>query len=237
VPLEEVIQVLELFVLFWSQLLELIFHFLWDFVLVHCAFVEWQNFFFFGFKTSAQFCCFQDSFTQLEVIFQSLNGISRVVRQFFQSSFFFVSESVHFLFEFLVVSENVLFLFFKSVVSGLALLFVLEDLEFKEVDFRFLCADFSHKFVDFLSHVLVILESFRMFLCSFSCIRGILLMHLLKLCVMFGLLRLKIELKVILFFQIFVLDLLSEALFFCLILLKPSLIFFFDSLNHVVEFF
>ena len=61
-------------------------------------------------------------------------------------------------------------------------------------------------------------------------------MHLLELSVMFGLFGFEVKFEVILFFQIFVLDFFSEPLLFSFIFLKPSFIFFFDSLNHVIKF-
>ena len=62
-------------------------------------------------------------------------------------------------------------------------------------------------------------------------------MHLLKFSVMFGLFGFEIEFEMVLFFEIFVLNLFSETLLFSFIFLKPSLIFFFDSLNHIIKFF
>jgi hypothetical protein len=52
-----------------------------------------------------------------------------------------------------------------------------------------------------------------------------------------GLLSLEVELHVLQFFQILVLDLLSEGLFFGSDFFGLSAVFFFDSFDHVVEFF
>lgn len=75
-----------------------------------------------------------------------------------------------------------------------------------------------------------------MLFCFFASIRGILLMHLFKFCIVLSLLGFQIELHMLQILKIFVLNLLPKGLllgpgFLCL----PSVLFF-DSFNHIVKF-
>jgi hypothetical protein len=69
VAFEEVIQVLELLVLFWGQILELVLHLLGNLTFLNSVLVKWENLLLFGLKAPAKLGCLQDTLSEFQMIF------------------------------------------------------------------------------------------------------------------------------------------------------------------------
>lgn len=193
VSLEEVVEVFELFVLFRRKLLELVLHLLRNLILINCCLIKWQHLLFLSFESAAQFSSLQYLFSQRQIFLQLLNGIPRVVGKFLQPSLFFLSETIHLLFEFLIIPRNILLLFFQGIVARPTFLLMLKDLQLEQINFGLLDIALPCQIVDIFRHLLILVESFLVLFCPFSGVGLIFLVHLLQLGVVFGLFGLQVE--------------------------------------------
>lgn len=184
-----------------------------------------------------KFSSFEDLFAECTVFAELKHSISWIIGEFFQSSRFFVSELLHFEFEFVIVLGNIFLFFLKRSISRIELLAMLENLEFHEIDSRFLRTYRSQVAIDFLSSILIMCMIELVILHLIWSITLEFRVHLLEFRVVFRLLRFKNNLHHIRFFQVLILRFFFELREFILSLFHFLLLFFFHSFNHIFQFF
>ena len=95
VPLIEVLEVVVLFDLGRLEFVEVFPEVFGNLTVIDGAFVEGQNFFLLGFESPAELRRLEDLFSELRVLLEFKNGVSRVVRELLQPVGLFESEFLH----------------------------------------------------------------------------------------------------------------------------------------------
>ena len=96
---------------------------------VRVGLVEWQHFFFFGFKLPAKFSCLQDSLTESLVLSQRFHALKTVGRQSTKLRVLFIPLISHFSFQVMVMLHNDDLFFLQLIVTVLTFSVILLSLQ------------------------------------------------------------------------------------------------------------